>query len=246
LFKFILMETILQNWQPKKYIKSVIYGGLDGIITIFAMVASTSGASLSTGLLLVIGCANLFADAFSMSVSDYLSSKAEADYQMAREKKKMVELEVDFEKYKSILREVYLKRGYSAQDSTILTNILSKDKRTVVEILLHEDENGEEHILSPSRSALWTFGSFVLFGFLPLVTYIVSPSVFTHYQIASAQEKQSGEFWTATILTCFTLCGLGVMKAKCTEKEPLAAGLEMLFLGGSAAVMAFAIAWGLS
>ena len=33
-----------------RYIKSTIYGGLDGIITTFAVVAGVAGASLSSGI----------------------------------------------------------------------------------------------------------------------------------------------------------------------------------------------------
>jgi VIT1/CCC1 family predicted Fe2+/Mn2+ transporter len=51
-----------------------VYGGTDGIITIFAVVAGVSGASLSTAILLILGVATLVSDALSMAVSDYLSS----------------------------------------------------------------------------------------------------------------------------------------------------------------------------
>lgn len=45
----------------------------------FSIVSSSSGASISNSLLLIIGFANLLADAMSMSVSDYLSSTAELE-----------------------------------------------------------------------------------------------------------------------------------------------------------------------
>ena len=40
-----------------QYIKSTIYGGLDGIITTFAVVAGVAGASLSAGIVLILGFA---------------------------------------------------------------------------------------------------------------------------------------------------------------------------------------------
>ena len=62
--------TIEAHQQPQEehkqeqgqYIKSVIYGGLDGIITTFAIVAGVAGASLSAGVVLILGFANLIAD----------------------------------------------------------------------------------------------------------------------------------------------------------------------------------------
>ena len=57
------------------YTKPIVYGGLDGIITTFAVVAGTVGGSLSIGAVIVLGFANLLADGFSLASSDYLSEK---------------------------------------------------------------------------------------------------------------------------------------------------------------------------
>jgi VIT1/CCC1 family predicted Fe2+/Mn2+ transporter len=57
-----------------------VYGGVDGIITTFAVVAGTMGADLSMGIVILMGVSNLIADGISMGVGDYLSSKAELDY----------------------------------------------------------------------------------------------------------------------------------------------------------------------
>lgn len=50
---------------------------MDGLVTTFAIVTSAVGASLSPGIILIVGFANVFADAFSMGASSYLSAKAE-------------------------------------------------------------------------------------------------------------------------------------------------------------------------
>ena len=48
------------------YIQSLVFGGVDGIITSFAVVAAIAGAGYSTFYILAIGIANLVGDAFSM------------------------------------------------------------------------------------------------------------------------------------------------------------------------------------
>jgi len=58
-----------------QYIKSAVFGGLDGIVTTFAVVAGVAGASLSPGIVLIMGFANLVADGLSMAIGDYLSTK---------------------------------------------------------------------------------------------------------------------------------------------------------------------------
>lgn len=62
-----------------KYLPEFVYGGIDGVVTTFAVVAGVVGASLSTSIILILGFANLFADGFSMAVSNYLSNKSDLE-----------------------------------------------------------------------------------------------------------------------------------------------------------------------
>ena len=61
------------------YIKDLVYGANDGIVTTFAVVASVVGAGLEPNVILIVGFASLVADGFSMAASDYLASKSERD-----------------------------------------------------------------------------------------------------------------------------------------------------------------------
>jgi VIT1/CCC1 family predicted Fe2+/Mn2+ transporter len=60
----------------RHYIRELIYGANDGIITTFAVVAGVSGGGLPLRVVLIIGAANLFADGLSMAVGNYLSIRA--------------------------------------------------------------------------------------------------------------------------------------------------------------------------
>jgi VIT1/CCC1 family predicted Fe2+/Mn2+ transporter len=59
------------------YIRDIVYAASDGLITTFAVVAGVWGAGLSSGVVLALGFANLFADGLSMAVGDYLGVKSE-------------------------------------------------------------------------------------------------------------------------------------------------------------------------
>src|SRR6056297_1515656 len=63
-----------------RYLAEVIYGANDGIVTTFAVVSGVAGAALNPSIVLVLGLANLFADGFSMGMSNYLSRRSELDY----------------------------------------------------------------------------------------------------------------------------------------------------------------------
>jgi vacuolar iron transporter family protein len=60
----------------RHYIRDLIYGANDGIITTFAVVAGVTGGALSPRAVLIVGIANLLADGFSMGVGNYLSIRS--------------------------------------------------------------------------------------------------------------------------------------------------------------------------
>lgn len=66
------------------YLSEFVYGGIDGAVTTFAVVAGATGAGFNTKILLVLGFANLIADGFSMGVGSYLSTKSEQELMVKR------------------------------------------------------------------------------------------------------------------------------------------------------------------
>ena len=63
-----------------RHVRGVVFGGLDGILTTFALLAAVAGSkATSPSLMLVIGISTVFADALSMGAGEYLSAKAEEE-----------------------------------------------------------------------------------------------------------------------------------------------------------------------
>lgn len=69
------------------YLSEFVYGGIDGAVTTFAVVAGATGAGFNAKVLLVLGFSNLIADGFSMSVGSYLSKKSEIELMIKKGKK---------------------------------------------------------------------------------------------------------------------------------------------------------------
>lgn len=59
------------------YLKDLVYGANDGIITTFAVVAGVAGAQLEARIVLILGFANLLGDGFSMGASNFLSIRSD-------------------------------------------------------------------------------------------------------------------------------------------------------------------------
>jgi VIT1/CCC1 family predicted Fe2+/Mn2+ transporter len=58
------------------YIRDIVYGANDGLVTTFAVVAGVVGGGLSARTTLIIGAATLIADGLSMGVGNYLSIRS--------------------------------------------------------------------------------------------------------------------------------------------------------------------------
>jgi VIT1/CCC1 family predicted Fe2+/Mn2+ transporter len=61
----------------RHYVRDLVYGANDGVITTFAVVAGVTGGTLSPVAVLVLGVANLLADGLSMGVGNYLGIRSD-------------------------------------------------------------------------------------------------------------------------------------------------------------------------
>ena len=80
----------------RSYIPEFVYGSMDGLVTTFAIVTGSIGASLSPTVILVVGLANVFADAFSMGSSSYLAAVSEESVSGKTNKKPVMKSAVTF------------------------------------------------------------------------------------------------------------------------------------------------------
>ena len=215
-----------------QYIKSFVYGGLDGIVTTFAVVAGVAGANLSSGVVLILGVANLIADGISMAFGDYLSTKAENEYMAAERVRETWEARNYPDGEKREMVELYMEKGISEEDAKIAVEVLSKHEKPWVDIMMTEELGLVENYDSPVKNALVTFSSFIFFGSIPVLIYLVAR--FVPFFAART-------FFTACILTGITLFILGTLKIYFTRQHWYRAGLEMLLLGGFAALAAYAV-----
>lgn len=213
-------------------IKSAVYGGLDGIITTFAVVAGVAGAELSAGIALILGFANLLADGLSMAIGDFLSTRSEKEFQRTERRREEWEVDNCPEGEKLELIELYEGKGLSREDATQVVNILAKDKKVWVDIMMVEELGILEDDEPPLKSALVTFFSFVAFGLVPLLSFVAA-------EFLPALKQQT--FPIAVGLTAGTLFLLGSLKTRFTDIAWWKSGLEMLLVGGLAAAASFFI-----
>jgi len=212
------------------FIGEFIYGGIDGSVTTFAVVAGAAGAHLESSIVIILGFANLIADGFAMSVGAYLSTKSE---QQQYEKHKAIEYwEVDNlpDKEREEIREIYQAKGFEGELLEQVVDKITEDKDRWVDVMMKEELEMQKETKSPFQMGLVTFISFILLGFIPLIVYVID---------YTGKGLEINLFTYSSILTFITFAGIGYAKSFVTETNKLRSILETLFLGGSAAILAY-------
>ncbi len=215
-----------------QYIGEFVYGGLDGIITTFAVVSGVAGAELGASVVLILGLANLLADGFSMAVGAYLSSKSEHEYYERELTRETWEIEHFPEGERQELYEIYRARGHSEADARTLVEIQSRDARRWVKAMMVEELGLLADERKPLLNGLATLVAFIVAGVVPLSVYLLGLLVPIDQGVA---------FPIAMVLSGAALFGLGAAKVLITRMNSLRSGLEMLVVGGLAALLAYAV-----
>lgn len=215
-----------------QYLGEMVYGGLDGIITTFAVVSGVAGAELGSNVILILGLANLLADGFSMATGAYLSSKSEQEYYSRERQRESWEVDHFPEGERAELYEIYLKRGYSEEDALRLTEIQTRERERWIEAMMIDELGMLKDERNPLRNALATLVAFIVAGSVPLLIYLIG--LVTPVAPGTA-------FFVSLGLSGLALFGLGAAKVLVTQLNPWRSGLEMLVVGGLAASVAYLV-----
>jgi VIT1/CCC1 family predicted Fe2+/Mn2+ transporter len=203
------------------------------------VVAASVGGSLSTDVILLMGFANLIADGLSMGFGDYLSSQAEFEYTRAEHKREKWELDNYPEGEKQEMVELYVARGMTQADAESVIEVMSKYKNFFLDVMMVEELGlmPPDESDSPAKNGMVTFVAFVVFGFIPLMSYVLA---------GATGASDVANFVAACVLTACTMLALGAAKAKFTNQSMVKSALLMLLNGGMAAVAAYLVSWGIA
>ncbi|MGD0334827.1 MAG: VIT1/CCC1 transporter family protein [Xanthobacteraceae bacterium] len=211
------------------YLRDWIYGGIDGAVTTFAIVAGVAGADLSAAVVLVLGFANLLADGFAMAASNYIGTKAERDDydRVLGIERKHIALEPDGEREE--IRQIFAAKGFSGDDLERIVAVITADRKLWAETMAVEEYGLSPTPRSAVLAALSTFAAFIMCGLVPLVTYLSAGGLAACVAAAGA-----------------TFFGVGAIKSRWSPLAWWRSGLETLLIGMSAAAVAFAVGYGLT
>lgn len=192
------------------FLKPLIFGGLDGILTSFAIVAGAAGGNMPVPVVLVLGFSNIFADALAMGVGEFLSSKAENEWILSERRRENWEMENYPQGEIREMIDIYVERGMSLEDATSVIQTMAKYKDFFVDIMMTEELGlqvpEEDHKTESMKEGVVMFCSFASFGALPILGYVIIPWLFPSV-------GQDILFAAACVITGLVLFGMGCVKS---------------------------------
>lgn len=217
--------------KSKAYIGEFVYGGIDGAITTFAVVAGAEGAGFGISVVVILGLANLIADGFSMSVGNFFSTKAERDNFEKHKKLEYWEIENLRDLEVEEIREIYKIKGFSGELLEQVVDVITSNKDVWVDTMMKDELEMVKGDKTPYKTAGITFLSFVVVGAVPLLSYVLVGDRVT--------VNDPRLFLYSCIFTGIALAIVGGLKSLVIRKNVLTGVLETLFLGGIAAFLAY-------
>lgn len=218
-----IQQRLARTPKPS-YLRDWVYGGIDGAVTTFAIVAGVVGADLSSRIILIMGLANLFADGFSMAAGNYSGTKTEIDDYARLQKIEREHIAHVPHGEREEVRQLLERNGLSgdALDQAIAS--ITSDHDLWVDTMMREEHGLTSVMRSPMKAALSTFAAFVLCGAVPLLPFALGlPHAFA----------------ISIVATGCVFGVIGASKSKWSLAPAWQSAIETLAIGTTAALVAY-------
>ena len=172
--KQAIARRLSQVRRRSSYLRDWVYGGIDGAVTTFAIVAGVIGAELSSRVVLILGVANLVADGFSMAAGNYSGTKTEHE-----EQARLRAIEERHHRRRcrtaSARRSARSSAARASGGGTWSGRSMSSPRTAIAGSTPCSPKNTAcpRRYARRSRRAASTFASFVLCGAVPLLPFLV-------------------------------------------------------------------------
>lgn len=218
-----------------EFLREIVYGGNDGIVTTFAVVAGFAGAgaegagAVGAIAVLLFGLANIFADGASMGLGAFLATRsAQGIYHSARTRE-MREIRERPEKERAELFVILGAKGVPEPDIREFAELYRRNPDLLADFMMqHEIGMPDPTGSSAALDGLATFLSFIFFGAIPLIPYFL-------------RDPDRTTFHLSVLATFLALVLLGLLRWRVTHERVTRCVAETVVVGGVCAVIAYAV-----
>jgi VIT1/CCC1 family predicted Fe2+/Mn2+ transporter len=220
-----IKERLSQETKPS-YLRDWVYGGIDGVVTTFAVVSGVQGAELAASSAIILGFANLIADGFSMAASNYLGTQTELQLQSRYEAIEEKHIILYPEGEKEEVRQILEQKGLTGTTLFDAVTAITSNRKQWIRTMLSEEYGLPLSTRNPWKAALSTLLSFLLCGLIPLVPYLLGIKF---------------RFLLSSIATGIVFFLIGSIRSNWTSARWWQSGLITFIIGSSAASLAYIV-----
>ncbi|MEK6705345.1 MAG: VIT1/CCC1 transporter family protein [Bdellovibrionota bacterium] len=220
------IQNRLGTLHSQSYVRDLVYGGVDGAVTTFAVVSGVIGANLPPKVIIILGMANLIADGFSMAASNYLGTTTESGLRKYYEAIEQKHINIFPDGEREEIKQIFLNKGIHGETLDQVVNAVTSNRETWINTMLTDEYGLPAEPKKPWLAALSTYASFIICGFIPIFPFLIEPNK---------------AFIPAAILTGGVFFAIGSLKARWSVHTWWLSGLNTLLIGGMAATIAFVI-----
>jgi len=215
----------------RNYIRDLILGFNDGLVSVFAVVAGVVGASFGTTEIAVAGLAAAIAGALSMGIGEYLSTKSQTAFYEHERRLERQHIRDFPQLEQQELREMLEEKGVRPELAAEIVSDAASDPDRLLDLMMREEFGlGVETERSPIIAMALVMGAFIVGAAAPVVPFLFPVSV-------------SSGFLVASVLSVLGLYGAGHAKARVSGLSGFKGGAEMAVLGVLAALITYGVGY---
>jgi len=213
----------------RQYMRDIILGVNDGLVSTFLLVSGVVGGGLTTTQVLLTGISGALAGMISMAIGEYLATKSQEEVFEAEMALERLHLRDHRQHEKDQLSDMLADIGLEGQDLATVVDIIDANDTAMLNMqgaLEFGIVEGERR--SPIAAGV-TSGLLFLSGALPSIL----PFAFF--------DSTGTALFTAAVLSGIGLFAVGAVKTVATRKNPILSGAENLALGFVGGVLAYLV-----
>ncbi len=209
-------------------IRDFILGGQDGLVNVLGLLLGVATATNEPRIILIAGISALFAESISMGAVAYTSSKAAKDFYESRLEQEKKEIKEVPHKEREEIEEIYYRKGFRGRLLQQVVGVITKRKKVWLETMMSEELRlFPDEYEKPWKNGWVVFLATVAGSLIPLVPFFFL--------------KVKTGMIVSSVISFLALFIAGAYKAKITIGDWRRSGLEMMLIGGLAAVAGYGV-----
>jgi vacuolar iron transporter family protein len=221
---------IEKHFTATETVRDIVIGMSDGLTVPFALAAGLSAAVADTHVIVTAGLAEVAAGAIAMGLGGFLAARTDAQHFESELKRERFEVENLRDREVTEVEDILGTYGLTGTALKSLTEAITANRERWIEFMMRFELGLEKPDPRRALTSALTIGlAYIVGGLVPLVPYMLAPSV-------------GGALLISVLTTGLALLIFGAVKGHFTGVSRVRTALQTLVVGGLAAGAAFGLA----